>query len=310
VVQVQALVGSGTDCVGSVTEDLGLCHSVDTGGRAAGASVVPGDHLLLQLASTSAETQRGQKTGWTLPVFFWNVHWECSLAARGASHHCKNKCGHRFAELAQASKAEIVASVELSDTNDRPASLPAFGLSGWTQVDGPCKHGYRGDAAALAFAPGWVVEKSDGGCLRKDSDTRAFAVARVVPPKPVSGCPKLCVVAIHAPHSSIDHGKEMVQQVCRDAVEQCTIAMGDWNVPARHVGRLWSQLIGGKIPKTAKPDKRTCCFPESHHYGVFDHLASNIQGAVHAGETVHPYQLLEENPRKQHKPVTALLRLP
>merc|ERR1711972_737335 len=87
-----------------------------------------------------------------------------------------------------------------------------------------------------------------------------------------------------------------------DAVEQCTIAMGDWNVPARHVDRLWSQLIGGKTPKTVFPDKRTCCWPESHHYGIFDHLASNIQGARHAGETVHPYQLLEENPVKQHKP--------
>jgi len=309
--QVFADVDS-TQCLDSSTEGLESCRAMNTGGSGSGpsASAVPSDHLLLQLASTSAETQRGQKTGWTLPVFFWNVHWECSLAARGASHNCKRKIGHRFVELAHASKAEVVASVELSDTASRPASLSAFGLRGWTQVNGPCKRGHGGDAAALAFAPGWVVEKSDGGCLRKDYDTRAFAVALVVPPKPVSGCPKLCVVAIHAPHTRIDHGKEMVRQVCHDAVEQCTIAMGDWNVPARGVGNLWSQLIGGKIPKTAKPDTRTCCWPESHHYGVFDHLASNIQGAVHAGETVHPYQLLEENPRKQHKPVTALLRLP
>merc|ERR1712061_575629 len=98
------------------------------------------------------------------------------------------------------------------------------------------KRGWGGDAAALAFAPGWVVEKSYGGCLRKDSDTRAFAVARVVPPRPVSGCPNLCFVGLHAPHSWIDHGKDMVQGVCGDAVERCVIAMGDWNVPAPAVG--------------------------------------------------------------------------
>lgn len=311
----QADAGSSAQCTGRLAEqDPGWCRATSAGGSGSSVAMVPSDHLMLQLTATSAEKKRRQhrwlKRGWTLPVFFWNVHWECSVAAYGATDACKGKIGRRFVELAQASKAEVVVSIELEDAMDRPASLPGFGLSGWTQVDGPCKHGYRGDAAALAFAPDWVVEKSAGGCLRKDSDTRAFAVARVVPPRSVSRCPSLCFVAIHAPHSWIDHGKDMVQDVCGDAVEQCTIAMGDWNAPAVHVGRLWSQLIGGKAPAMAKPDERTCCFPESHHYGVFDHLASNIQGATHAGHTVHPYQLLEENPVKQHKPVTALLRLP
>jgi len=203
-----------------------------------------------------------------------------------------------------------VASVELSDGSSRPASLPLFGLKGWTQVDGPCAHGSGGDAAALAFRPGWRVEDSDGGCLRTDYDTRAFAVARVTPPRPVMGCPHLCVVAIHAPHSYINAGKDKVSKVCGKAVERCTVAMGDWNVPARHVHRLWSQLIGGAAPHSIHPDERTCCFPESHHYGIFDHLATNIQGAKHIGHKIHPYQLLGENPVKQHRAVAARLALP
>jgi len=213
-------------------------------------------------------------------------------------------------QLTRAARADIVASVELSDGNSRPASLPNFGLDGWTQVDGPCRCGGGGDAAALAFAPGWRVEKSDGGCLRTDCDTRAFAVARVAPPRPIRGCRHLCVVAIHAPHSFINNGRSKVQQVCGDAVEHCAVAMGDWNVPARHVHRLWAQLIGGARPHSVGPNERTCCFPEAHHYGVFDHLATNIPGATRTGHQVHPYQLLAENPVKQHRAVAAHLSLP
>lgn len=268
------------------------------------------DHLLLQLGGASLKQQWGRSDKVPLSTFFWNVHWECSVAAGGASSACKQRIGRRFAELARASGAQVVASVELSDGMSQPASLPQFGLVGWTQVDGPCRHGDRGDSAALAFAPGWLVQKSGGGCLRDDSDTRAFAVARVQPPSPVRGCPSLCFVAIHAPHSSINKGKETVRDVCGGAEQRCAVAMGDWNVPANLVGRLWSQLIGGILPRTAQPNQRTCCFPESHHYGIFDHLATNIGGAVHAGHTVHPYQLLEENPVKQHRAVSARLTLP
>lgn len=232
------------------------------------------------------------------------------MAARGAKPTCKHRIGRRFAQLALEAKAQVVASVELSDSNSRPSSLPSFGLRGWTQVDGPCKHGRGGDAAALAFAPMWRVEKSGGGCLRTDGDTRAFAVARVVPPQSIRGCPRLCVIAIHAPHTYINNGKATVQRVCGEAASRCAIAMGDWNVPARYVSRLWAQLIGGGVPLTARPDVRTCCYPESHHSGIFDHLATNIQGASHDGHKVHPYQLLSENPVKQHRAVAARLMLP
>jgi len=56
-------------------------------------------------------------------------------------------------------------------------------IYGTLLANGSCAHpsGF-GDAAALVFAPGWQVLSSDGGCLRHDGDTRAFAVARVVPP--------------------------------------------------------------------------------------------------------------------------------
>jgi len=282
--------------------DAGHCGAVS---GPVGKQEVGSENLLLQLGKASE-----QYSSVPLRTFFWNVHWECSLAARGAKGTCKHRIGRRFAELARESRADIVASVELSDGNSRPASLSKFGLSGWTQVDGPCRKGSGGDAAALAFAPGWHVERSDGGCLRTDYDTRAFAVALVRPPRPVRGCPHLCVVAIHAPHTEINNGRDKVKRVCGEAAERCGVAMGDWNVPAAHVHRLWSQLIGGAAPHSVHPDERTCCFPESNHYGVFDHLATNIPGAVRTGHKVHPYQLLSENPRKQHRAVAAQLSLP
>lgn len=300
----------GFACVGAWEEVNEDCNVKQT--LTCEDSSVPTSDLLCQCAPPGVPhvAVTPSEQGVSLSTFFWNVHWECSMAARGASRACKQRVGHRFVELARRSGAEVVASIELSDGASKPASMIGFGLKGWTQVDGPCAFGHRGDAAALAFAPGWHVQKSGGGCLRHDGDTRAFAVARVVPSRPVSGCPSLCVVAIHAPHQSITKGKELVQSVCGKAVEHCAVAMGDWNIEANRVGSLWSKLIGGATPPSAMPNERTCCFPESHHYGVFDHIATNIKGAVHEGQTVHPYQILEENPRKQHKAVSARLLLP
>jgi len=244
-------------------------------------------------------------------TFFWNVHWQCSVGAQGSSGSCKDKIGHRFVQLAKEANAQIVTSIELSHGMSQPVSLVDLGLSGWTQVDGPCQKDGRGDSAALAFAPGWQVQKSGGGCLRHDYDTRAFAVARVAPPSPVRGCESLCVVALHAPHTDITAGRGLVSSVCGDALAStCTVAMGDWNVPVGGLGRFWSQLIGGPAPALAAPNERTCCFPESHHYGVFDHVATNIAGAQQDGYHVYPYQLLEENPVQEHKPVRVSLALP
>jgi len=245
----------------------------------------------------------------TVPVstFFWNVHWQCSNAARGSSRRCKDRALRRFQELAQG--VDIAASIELSHGMSQPVRL----FSGWAQVDGPCKAGHRGDSAALAFAPGWHVAASGGGCLRGDWDTRAFAVARVRPPvsrPPVKDCPELCVVAIHAPHTRITQGRDTVARVCGSAAERCAIAMGDWNTPVRGIGRLWAPLLGGAAPTLAFPDERTCCWPEAQHFGHFDHVATNIVGAAALGSKVHPYQITEEKPWQEHRPVSARLTLP
>merc|ERR1719401_1646625 len=242
--------------------------------------------------------------GVSMSTFFWNVHWQCSVAARGSSGACRARAAQRFAELAQG--ADVVASVELSNGMSDPIGL----IPGWTQVNGPCARGNGGDSVALAFAPGWQVESSGGGCLRHDWDTRAFAVAKVTPPAAVQGCPSLCVVAIHAPHSSITQGRDVVAGVCGAAAEGCAVAMGDWNAPAHKIGRLWSPLIGGAPPTLAYPNERTCCWPESQHYGVFDHVATNIGGSAAEGFVVHPYQITEERPWQQHRPVSARLLLP
>jgi len=126
----------------------------------------------------------------------------------------------------------------------------------------------------------------------------------------VRECPSLCVVAIHAPHTWIQQGHDTVARVCGAAAERCAIAMGDWNAPASGVGRLWAQLVGGAPPAFAFPDERTCCWPEAQHYGFFDHVATNIVGAAAEGSTVHPYQITEERPWEEHRPVSARLTLP
>merc|ERR1712060_119258 len=136
-------------------------------------------------------------------------------------------------------------------------SQPMRLIGGWAQVNGPCRAGGGGDSVALAFRPGWRVQHSGGGCLRHDSDTRAFAVARVAPPQPVKGCPSLCVLAIHAPHTSITRGHGVVASVCGGAAAHCAVAMGDWNTPAGSVGHLWGPLIGGVGPTLSFPNERT-----------------------------------------------------
>jgi len=86
--------------------------------------------------------------------------------------------------------------------------------------------------------------------------------------------------------------------------------MGDWNTPVEGLGHFWKQLIDGTVPTAALPNERTCCFPEAHHYGVFDHVATNIAGAREADHHVYPYQVAEENPVQEHKPVSVSLALP
>mmetsp|Transcript_42658 Transcript_42658/g.91503 ORF Transcript_42658/g.91503 Transcript_42658/m.91503 type:complete len:382 (+) Transcript_42658:194-1339(+) len=263
-------------------------------------------------AGTSQEEQKETDADtYSVTAFFWNVHWQCSNAARGAKWTCKDKAKSKFVELAKQEQASIVGSVELSHGMSTPVQLnDAGGLEGWTQINGPCKWGDHGDSAALAFAPGWEVQDSHGGCLRWDADTRAFAVAKVKPPTEVRGCPLLCVIAVHAPHSSINRGGDDVSRVCGDAREQCTIAFGDWNKPAYDIYGLWSSLVGGTAPHFSVPNERSCCFPESDHYGIFDHLATNIPNAAHDSWNLFPYQILEENPVQEHRPLAVKIHLP
>jgi len=242
----------------------------------------------------------------SLKAFFWNVHWQCSVAARGSSQSCRERAAQRFRQLAGEAGAAVVASVELSYGMSQPMPL----MPGWAQANGPCPRGDGGDSVALAFAQGWQVEATGGGCLRQDWGTRAFAVARVVPPAPVKGCPKLCFVAIHAPHSWINAGHDIVSGVCGDAVQHCAVAMGDWNVNDGQVPTRWLELVGGNAPGVIVPNERTCCWPEWQHYGWYDHIATNIPGAWSEGHTVHDYQITEENPWAQHKPVSVQLALP
>jgi len=271
------------------------------------------------VAAAMALSQASSGGSASVPTFVWNVHWQCSLAKQGASEACKERMAGRFVQLAKHSGAQIAAAIELSHGWSNPMSLSAAGLSGWSQVDGSCSHDLfgkpHGDAAALAFAPGWKVQKGGGGCLRHDMDTRAFAVARVVPPMPVEGCPSLCVVTLHAPHQPITRGKGLVKSVCGAARLRCTVAMGDWNAPAEKVGFLWSQFIGGAPPNLATPNAKTCCFPEALHQrapwgGVYDHVATNIGSAKTVGQAIYAYQLLRENPVEEHKPVHVRLALP
>lgn len=76
------------------------------------------------------------------------------------------------------------------------------------------------------------------------------------------------------------------------------------------MGQHWKDIIGGEVPVYQEPNVQTCCWPETQHYGVFDHIAHNIRGASHAGYLVYDYQHLEENPTKQHRAITAHVLLP
>jgi len=259
----------------------------------------------------------GPSAGWVkVSAFFWNVHWECSVGAAAKAHKdCKEMVGRRFVELAAETGADIVFSAMLEDSLAVPSKLKDFGLAeGWTQADGPCYHsdGGReyGDATALAFGPAWHVNASGGGCLRHDRDARAFAVALVVPPTPIQSCPLLCVVGVHMPHNQSTQGSRIVRDVCGALAGTCSIAMGDWNVPAAQVGERWAGLIGGAAPSEVVPDVRTCCWPEEQHFGSIDHIATNVEGARHLGQAVHGYQHTHLSPWVQHKAVSAHVELP
>merc|ERR1712183_177661 len=89
---------------------------------------------------------------------------------------------------------------------------------------------------------GWQISGSGGHCMGGDSN-KGFAVAKVVPPEPVQGCPSLCVFMGHVPHPGATcDGHDEISQVCGGAEQQCMVAMADWNT-ADIWGR-WQTLEG------------------------------------------------------------------
>eukprot|EP00445_Apocalathium_hangoei_P009967 CAMPEP_0203878534 /NCGR_PEP_ID=MMETSP0359-20131031/23076_1 /ASSEMBLY_ACC=CAM_ASM_000338 /TAXON_ID=268821 /ORGANISM="Scrippsiella Hangoei, Strain SHTV-5" /LENGTH=324 /DNA_ID=CAMNT_0050797747 /DNA_START=15 /DNA_END=989 /DNA_ORIENTATION=+ len=233
----------------------------------------------------------------------WNSHWQCS-----ENPECLAAATTTFVELTKLSDAHFAVAIQLGKTS--PVDLPSSGLLGWTQVDGTCRSAY-GDTLALVLAPGYSVQAQGGGCLSTDYDARAFAVARVKPPAHVYGCDELCIVGIHAPHSPVLQGKSTVASVCADLVQQCVVAMGDWNREPEGLLVVWQDLIGGSSPHIIAPNERTCCWPEWKYYNAwYDHLATNVAHA-HVSETaVYDYPNTHLLPESQHKPISVQLILP
>jgi len=170
-------------------------------------------------------------------------------------------------------------------------------LNGWSAS------GEYQDAVSVMVAPGWTVHKKGGGQIRSGSGARGVAVMLVTPPFAVSGCSQLCVLGVHPGHSQITGGKNIVNSVCGKVADNCAIATGDWNVPAKSVtGGSWGNLIGG-TPSIVAPDQVTCC--HSAGSAPFDHAGTNIQGATLGGSKVWGYQLLDKFPMKEeHMPTS------
>jgi hypothetical protein len=170
------------------------------------------------------------------------------------------------------------------------------------------------------------VIKSGGGCLGGSSaggyksDARAFAVALVKPSQAVSGCPGLCLIALHSPHINITQGADTVSAVCGDnGRKACTIAVGDFNAPIQKrplisvtVAERLKQLLGHESgPVTvAAPDVNTCCYPETKYLGIDDHVATNIPDAMLVHAQVFPYQLKLSKDTEEHMPIAVSLDLP
>lgn len=276
--------------------------------------------MAVKYAATLALLSAHQGSAVSMPTLWWNSHYQCSEGISGkcsssATPGCSQKAKEAFVDLVKTAEAKVAAAIELfpSAEDTQPYDFTEAGLDGFTQVsDGYCDKGAYPDQIALLFAPGWAVEKSGGGCLG-GGDSRAFAAARVTPPEPVSGCADgLCVVAVHMPHAVPSEGTDIVQSVCSGLTQACTVTFGDWNAPdggSLTVEGDWAALIGSSPPSYVGPtDVNTCCYECGG--GNFDHLATNVAGAVSATPTVFDYQILEENPVEQHNPVLVPLVLP
>jgi hypothetical protein len=111
------------------------------------------------------------------------------------------------------------------------------------------------------------------------------------------------------PHGTPTQGNDVVQIVCGDVAQTCTVAFGDWNMPGDALGAEWSALIGSSQTTLVAPTfENTCCYNCGD--GAMDHLATNIAGASASTTKVYDYPITEESPIEEHNPVFVDLLLP
>jgi len=231
-------------------------------------------------------------------TFHWNVHWQCAEPSNSASQSCRAAAVDRFGELAREVGAHIATGIEMQGASSA--------LQGWSSS------GEYEDAVSIMVAPGWKVVRRGGGQIQSGWGARGLAVMLVTPPFAVSGCPQLCVLGVHPGHSTISGGKSIVDSVCGNVADRCSIAMGDWNVGASDVRdgyfSSWNKLIGGS-PSVLAPDSPTCCHPST--CCNFDHAGTNIHGATQGAVKVWNYQLTDKfSMKEEHMPVSVQINLP
>eukprot|EP00927_Polykrikos_kofoidii_P086081 TRINITY_DN9537_c0_g1_i2.p2 TRINITY_DN9537_c0_g1~~TRINITY_DN9537_c0_g1_i2.p2 ORF type:complete len:296 (+),score=29.24 TRINITY_DN9537_c0_g1_i2:80-967(+) len=259
----------------------------------------------------------------SLNVLSWSIHWQC-----GSKAGCREMAAGRLIQLGSQQNADIIVAIEFEENKWTPFDLTSAGLLGWTQVPGSCASPDRkhGDALSLDLAPGFTVLAHGGGCLGGlGTSTRAFAVARVVPPFEVAGCDSLCVIGVHMPHDSVTLGQDLILDVCgQDIATRCSVVAGDWNAPVTFhdfpidnhtMDELWAQLVPDSQPLSIMaPDEMTCCFPDNKYAGYDDHVATNIAAAYLEHSHVFPYQIMQGGihgtDTEEHKPVCVTLGLP
>jgi len=273
---------------------------------------------ILVLAATVVE--EAQATADKVKIIHHKVGWACSEHAGGAATTCRDTVGKALVEQAKAYPADIVAAIQLQETDlDMPMSLACYGLEdtnkkAYTQVDGICD---KGDTVTLAFKPAWKVMAHSGGCLDKTGlDTNgkphAFAVALVtLGDKKIGSCQNLCVVLINAAND-ITNGKTTIENTCGSAQTKCTVMLGDWGTPWEPSGnkvgvkKLWGKLLDGSanaisgVPSPAT-DKLTCCYGQDNV--AFDHVATNFDHTQKEEVTTLDYLGKDQKPTNEHKPI-------
>ena len=109
------------------------------------------------------------------------------------------------------------------------------------------------------------------------------------------------------------NSQEIVEDVCGSVRTMCALALGDWNVDAAGVlggtFNSWERLVGGNPPVFVVPNAETCCHPST--CCRFDHLATNIPGALANHVKVRDYQFLDQfSMDEEHMPVSVHFTVP